>query len=211
MALPAPHHGGEEQGSAKFAFSLLYKEREMMEKVMVEQRKKQEKQEKDEVLQKFRQEVLAANKQPTIEDSIHRTMIADGNDKKQSEALEQENKGMFGTMMKWMRAQTGQKDMKDKKTHEKSKKKRKSSSSSSSASSRKPRKKSRSHKATSSEDKDKSKESHNKPRRSSQGREPAISSKKPEEVESDNAAPPVSLPLKIPRKSSTPQSPPRSG
>ncbi len=74
-----------------------------MREVMEEQRKKEEKQERDQELQKIRQEFLAASKQPTIEESIYRNMIADGNDKKQSEFLEQESKGMFGTVMKWMR------------------------------------------------------------------------------------------------------------
>ena len=104
----------EGPGATKFAYSLLYKEREKMREILEEQRKKEEKQERDQEFQKLRQELLANTKQPSTEDSIYRTMIADNPEKKQqAESPEQDNKGMFGTMLKMMRAMTGSKDSKD--------------------------------------------------------------------------------------------------
>ena len=199
FAPPAFSPPDDGPGAAKFAYSLLYKEREKMREVLEEQRKKNEKQERDQEFQKLRQELLTVNKQPSIEDSIYRTMIADNPEKKQAESPEQDNKGMFGTMLKMMRAMTGSKDSKDHTPTVKAKKKRRRSSSSSrSASSEKPKKKHRSSKATSS--KDKKKESTNKSRRNSSRKSLAASSDKSEEEDSDEIAAVVPLPLKIPRK-----------
>ena len=198
---PTPPFVPQEEGpgATRFAYSLLYKEREKMNQVLEEQRKKDEKQEREQEFQKLRQELLSSNKQPSIEDSIYRTMIADNQEKKpQAESQEQDNKGMFGTMLKMMRAMTGSKDSKDHTPTIKAKKKRRRSSSSSrSTSSEKPKKKHRSSKAASS--KDKKKEPTKKARRHSSSKTVAASSDNPEDEESDEVAS-TPLPLKIPKR-----------
>ena len=198
---PTPPFVPQEEGpgATRFAYSLLYKEREKMNQVLEEQRKKDEKQEREQEFQKLRQELLSSNKQPSIEDSIYRTMIADNQEKKpQAESQEQDNKGMFGTMLKMMRAMTGSKDSKDHTPTTKAKKKRRRSSSSSrSTSSEKPKKKHRSSKATSSKDKKKSPTK--KARRHSSSKTVAASSDNPEDEESDEVGA-TPLPLKIPKR-----------
>ena len=201
----------EGPGATRFAYSLLYKEREKMAQVLEEQRKKDEKQEREQEFQKLRQELLAGNKQPSIEESIYRTMIADNPEKKpQAESQEQENKGMFGTMLKMMRAMTGSKDSKDHTPSTKAKKKRQRSSSSSiSVSSEKPKKKKhRSSKAATPKDKKRSPT--NKARRHSSRKTAAASSDNPEEEESDEVGA-TPLPLKIPKRAAASSaSPPTS-
>jgi hypothetical protein len=127
---PGNDSGQDGTGSARYAYSQLYKEREKLREVQEAMRKKEEKEERAKELAQFKEELAAAKKGNSVEDSIYASMIGDcpNGEKKKEEPASQ---SMVSSMMKMLRRLTGSKKSNDKKRP------RSSSRSSSSSSSKK--------------------------------------------------------------------------
>jgi hypothetical protein len=127
--------GGYGNESARYAFSLLYKERERIKQMEEDQAKK----ERNAELDAMRQEIKNIKNQGTVEESIKSMMHVDQKDMRTSN--DEDNPSLVKTIWKVMQSMTGKKPENKEKEQEKLKAKRRRSSSSSSTSTHKRKKK----------------------------------------------------------------------
>ena len=173
---PGNDSGQDGTGSARYAYSQLYKEREKLREVQEAMRKKEEKEERVKELAQFKDELAAAKKGNSVEDSIYASMIGDNGEKKKEEPASQ---SMVSSMMKMLRRLTGNKSN-DKKRPRSSSRSSSSSSSKKHKKTKKDKKKHRSSGAKSSRDSPKEKKSRKRSPSSSSNHTPPLPIKFPD-------------------------------